>query len=74
MIPPKTDPKWAKLVSNLGTVPVTNLVTKMLMTQLKFFMSWEQSEAKKQEAINIAYDFFVKNEAIVKDDIKVIFG
>ncbi len=37
-------------------------------------MSWEQSEAKKQEAINIAYDFFVKNETIVKDDVKVIFG
>ncbi len=74
MIPPKTDPRWAKLINNLGSVDVTNLVTKMLMTQLKFFMSWEQSEAKKQEAINIAYDFFVKNETIVKDDVKVIFG
>ena len=45
-----------------------------MMSRLKLLTTFENSEATKQEAIKLAYDFFVKNELTVKDDIKVIFG
>ncbi|MGA3087584.1 MAG: hypothetical protein ABSD75_03165 [Terriglobales bacterium] len=73
MVPPKTDPKWEKLVTNPASVPVTGLVTKMLMTRLKL-MDCKNNVARKQEGITTAYDFFLKNETAVKDDIKLIFG
>jgi hypothetical protein len=74
MIPPITDPKWQTLISNVGSIPVTNLATKFLISRLKLLTTFEKSEETKQEGIKLAYDFFVKNESIVKDDIKLIFG
>jgi hypothetical protein len=73
MLPPKTDPKWQRLTTNTSSIPVTNLVTQMLLTRLRI-MNFEKSEARKQEVIDAAYDFFVKNESMVKSDIKLIFG
>jgi hypothetical protein len=73
MVPPKTDPKWEKLLSNLGKFPVTNLVTRVFLTKL-MLMHCQNDAAKKKEAIDAAYTFFVKNETNVKDDIELIFG
>lgn len=73
MLPPKTDPRWDRLISNLENVPVTKLVTKMLMTRLRM-MNCEKNVAKRKEAIDEAYAFFTKNEALVQDDIKLIFS
>ncbi|MGA3092054.1 MAG: hypothetical protein ABSD75_25895 [Terriglobales bacterium] len=73
MVPPKTDPKWEKLVTDPASVKVNGLVTKMLMTRLSL-MNLKTNASRKQEAITAAYDFFVKNENAVKDDIKLIFG
>jgi len=74
MIPSKTDPRWKALISNAESIPVTNLATKFMMSRLKLITTFENSEATKQEAIKLAYDFFVKNESTVKNDIKLIFG
>ena len=73
MVPPKTDPKWEKLITNPTSFAVTGLVTKMLMTRL-MLMNCKENVARKKEAIDAAYDFFCKNETAVKDDIKLIFG
>jgi hypothetical protein len=73
MIPPKADPRWAWLIANTREIPFTKLATKMLMTRLRI-MECETNGAKKHAAIDAAHEFFVKNEAIVKDDIKLIFG
>jgi hypothetical protein len=73
MVPPKTDPRWEKLIMTPKSVPVTNLVTKMLVTRL-FLMNCAGDASKKKVALDSAYDFFVKNETAVKDDIKLIFG
>lgn len=74
MVPPKTDPAWRALLSNIEKVPVTGLSTKMLMTRLRLLLLWDKTEEKQQEAIKIAFDFFSKNEAAVRNDIKLIFG
>jgi hypothetical protein len=73
MIPPKADPRWGWLIANTREIPFTKLATKMLMTRLRI-MECETNGTRKHEAIDAAYEFFAKNEAIVKDDIKLIFG
>ena len=73
MLPPKTDPRWAKLVMDPKGVPVTSMVTKMLMTRLAL-MNCKTQVSRRDEAIDAAYDFFVKNETAVRDDLKLIFG
>lgn len=73
MVPPKTDPKWEKLIKDPKSVCVTGFVTKMFLTRLTL-MNCVQNPGRTKEAIDAAYDFFVKNETAAKDDIKLIFG
>ncbi len=73
MLPPKSDPRWQRLTSDTTGIPVTHLVTQMLLTRLKI-MNFERSDEGKKEVIDAAYDFFAKHETMVKDDIKLIFG
>jgi hypothetical protein len=73
MVPPVSDPRWTQFLTKINTIPLNNLVTKMLSTRIRL-MNWEQSEVKKREAIAAAYDFFAKNEAMVANDVKLIFG
>jgi hypothetical protein len=73
MVPPVSDPRWAQFLTRINTIPLNNLVTKMLSTRIRS-MNWQQSEIRKREAIAAAYDFFVKNEVIVANDVKLIFG
>jgi len=74
MVPAKSDPKWAKFLGSLGKTQVTDLSTRMMMNRLKMKISFDGSEATKAKAIAEAYDFFSKNQANLKDDIKLIFG
>ena len=72
MVPPVSDPRWTQYLDNLNRVLLKNLVTKLLSTRLRM-MNWQQSEEKKQAAIAVAYEFFVKNEAGIADDMQLIF-
>jgi len=49
-----------------------NLSTRMLMSRLKV-MTGEKTEDSRKRAIAAAFDFFTKNEALVKDDLKQLF-
>jgi len=73
MIPAITDARWKGVLQNIGKVQLNNLSTRMLMTRLKV-MSAEKTEASQQRAIAAAFDFFVKNESMVQDDLKALFG
>lgn len=74
MIPPKTDPKWTKFISSMGSVKVNDLSARMLISRLKLRTGLDTSETCKQQAISDAYDFFMKNQVPLKEDIKLIFG
>lgn len=74
MVPPKTDPKWAKFLSNLGSVPANDLSVKMMMSRIKIKILFDPSDAARQQAISDAFTFFTKNEAALKEDIKTFFA
>jgi hypothetical protein len=73
MLPEKNDPRWEKIITSDRDVALNNLATKMLLTRVRMLVKQDSSDAKIKEAINIAYDFFLKNESIVKADIEILF-
>jgi hypothetical protein len=74
MIPPKTDLKWVKFLDNMEKLPVKDLSVKMLLCRVKTKIIFDHSEAVRKQMISDSYDFFIKNEATLKEDIKLIFG
>jgi hypothetical protein len=74
MVPPKSDAKWTKFLSNLGTIKATDLSARMLINRLKLRLNFDHSDPVKLQSISDAYDFFIKNEIALKDDIKLIFA
>lgn len=73
MIPPKTDPRWKKIVLEDEISSFQALPTKMLMMRVRI-LARDKTPQKVEEAIEIAFDFFSKNANIVLSDIALLFG
>lgn len=73
MIPPKTDPRWAALVTGTEAFPLKGLAARMMLTRVRLMGSREGGQAVA-EAVDTAYDFFSKNLESAADDIRTIFG
>ncbi len=73
MLPPKTDPRWKKIAMDPTAVAMTALPSRMLMMRIKQINPGNDPK-KLEEAIGIAYEFFQKNQNIVAQDIKLLFG
>ncbi|NUN07130.1 MAG: hypothetical protein HUU57_15400 [Bdellovibrio sp.] len=74
MIPDKNDPRWREVLLNPVDVPINNFATKMLLTRARTLAKTEPVDVKLQEAIDIAFAFFTKNQFLVADDIQSLFG
>ncbi len=73
MLPPKSDPRWVEVIKNIKNYNFTNLPTKMLMMRI-YLIALDGTSQKIQLAIDIAHEFFSKNQNVVMDDIKILFG
>lgn len=74
MVPPKSDEKWKHFVTNIGSLEVTNLPTRMLLNRLKLKVGSDSPDEVRWEAIDSAWKFFSKNLAMVADDIEKLFS
>lgn len=72
MIPPKESPQWLEVVDSNQEYHLSGLATKMLLMRVRLLTKNDPS--KIPEAIDIAYDFFSKNQELVFRDIEKIFG
>lgn len=72
MIPPKSDPRWKKIILEDEVYNFHALPTKMLMMRVKL-LARDRTPQKIEEAIDVAHDFFSKNSKIVVQDIKLLF-
>jgi len=72
MLPPKNDPIWKKIILDDRELKLSTLPTQMLMMRVRL-LARDRTPQKIEEAINIAYDFFEKNELITQADIKLLF-
>jgi hypothetical protein len=71
-IPAKSDPRWAKIASAPESFAVTGFATRMLFSRLKILKT--MAKGSSSDAVDVAYDFFVKNEKIVGADLRLLFG
>lgn len=71
-IPPKSDSRWKKLVTESNELELSGLATKMMLSRVR--MIAKMNPQRINEAIDSAHEFFVKNEQMAQNDIKVIFG
>ncbi len=72
MIPPKSDPRWEQIVLGNEVFNVQALPAKMLMMRVRL-LARDRTPQKIESAIEIAFEFFSRNEKILIDDIKNIF-
>jgi hypothetical protein len=73
MIPPKSDPKWKRLVTGNEQYALTGLAARMMLTRARL-MAAKRDERTLQEAIDVAYEYFSKNSEAARDDIRALFG
>jgi hypothetical protein len=72
MLPSKFDPRWAKIANNPDAYKdkVSSLPTRLMLGALKIKVQREPLASR----IDHAYDFFVKNQQMVANDIKALFS
>lgn len=73
MTPERTHPRWRELVAGQRRFALQNLAARMLITRLRL-RTLRQEEAVILEAIDVAWDFFERNEATTQDDLRAVFG
>lgn len=76
MVPDKTHPIWHEIVLNSDRYIFSTLATKLMMMRVKMIVEHESSlkEDNIQQAIDIAYEYFKKNQSILKEDINYLFN
>lgn len=74
LIPPKSDPRWAALVTNGTKRPLKSLVLKLRLTRLNLDVKGDRSPATLDKSVNELHQFFTENADKVKDDAAALFG
>jgi len=72
MIPAASNPNWAKLVKGEVSYTFKCLALKIALTRYQNRVKF--NDAGLNETIDELIGFFKKNEALLADDIKTIFG
>lgn len=73
LLPLKTDPIWINIINSSEEIAFPSLPTRMLMMRVKM-VSRSQTPEALNEAVDIMYEFFAKNESNLKDDVAVIIS
>lgn len=74
MVPEKDDARWKEVVTSGKEYAIHGLAAKMLLMRVRTMVKLDRSPEKIAEAIAIAYDFFGKNEEMLKGDLEILFG
>jgi len=74
MLPSPTDPRWMRLIENPGRYPYSMLALKILMQRVALKIRSGLTEAERRDVLAEVQSFFAKNERLLQDDIKSIFG
>lgn len=74
MLPNKTDPRWRRLVVGEMRPTVSALATKFMLSRVNQAASRDASPSNLSKLVDEAYEFFIKNERVVANDIRAIFN
>lgn len=73
-IPPKTDPRWAALVTSGTSRPIKLLAIKLMLKRMTQDAKSDLSSAGIAKNIDELYGFFLKNARMVETDTATLFG
>lgn len=76
VVPDKTNPIWRAIVVHSEEYTFNALATKLMMMRIKMIVENDNEDHEKniQQAIEIAYEYFVKNQTIVGSDINYLLN
>ncbi len=70
MLPAKNDPLWGKVISDQHNFEFKSLAARMMYSRVRQLISSDDS--KRDDALEIVYAFFKKNEDSVEPDLELI--
>lgn len=73
-LPPKSDPRWAALVSKGTAAPIKLLALKFMLTRMNQDVKRNPSPGTIAANVDELYAFFAKNPQMVGDDCSKLFG
>lgn len=73
MIPPKSNLIWQDMVLGRRQYELKSLAAKILLNRILLSTKLDNSPQNVAKCVDEVYNFFVKNERVVQDDIKQIF-
>jgi hypothetical protein len=74
MLPSQTDPRWRKLIDQPDQYTYKFLALKILMQRVARKGGARMSPTDRESTVVEVFSFFQKNQALMGDDIAVIFG
>lgn len=72
MVPAASHPRWAQLVKGEVSFDYKFLALKIALTRYQHKVRFDEKELNN--SVKELIEFFTKNEALLADDIKTIFG
>jgi hypothetical protein len=73
MLPPRTDPRWEKIVDQPEQQSYDFLALRILMQRISLRRSSMTNDVRIA-TIDEVYGFFEKNEKLIGNDIAMLFG
>jgi hypothetical protein len=76
-LPPKTDPRWAALVTGKNTKPLKQLSLKLILTRMSMDTKKDPSPGGIAKNVDELHTYFTKNfakNAQIIEDTATLFG
>lgn len=74
MIPPKTDPRWARLLNGTTEHKFRCVPAGLMLSRVRRELAADGSPVTTQKFLDEVFSFFQRYETIMGDDIKAVFG
>jgi hypothetical protein len=74
LLPAKSDPRWAALVTNGTSRPIKLLALKFMLSRIVQDVKRNPSPVAISKSIDELHDFFTKNAKMVERDAVALFG
>lgn len=68
MVPPPSDPRWSEFVHGRKNFPFKCLASRIMYGQARVL-----AKRDPDQAVRLAYEYFLKNESLAGDDLRAIF-
>jgi hypothetical protein len=69
MLPPPNDPRWTEFVQGRKELQLKCLASRIMYGQARLL-----AKRDPNQAVRLAYEYFLKNETLAAEDLKLVLG